>query len=106
MPRRDPMVKDLAKQRIDQLFELALRVAPTRSELADRYVNMALRLSKRIKVRIPREWKYFVCPSCQAFLYPGRSARVRIQQRRNPHTVITCLRCGGIKRYTIKRKGE
>jgi ribonuclease P protein subunit RPR2 len=99
------MVKDLARQRINQLFEMASKVAPTRPELADRYVDMALRLSRRIKVRIPKEWKYFVCPSCRAFLFPGRSSRVRIQQKRSPHTVVTCLRCGGIKRYAIKKKG-
>jgi len=106
LPRKDFMVQDLARQRIEQLFNLAIRTAHSRPDLSDRYVEMAQRLSERTRVRIPRRWKYFVCNSCNRFLYPGTTARVRIAQRRSPHTVITCLRCGGTKRYLLKSKGK
>lgn len=106
MPRNTFMMQDLARQRIDNLFNLAMKTARSRPDLSDRYVDMACRLSKRTKVRIPGMWKYFVCSSCHSFLYPGMTARVRTSPRRSPHTVVTCLRCGRIKRYPLKSKGK
>lgn len=97
-------VKDLARQRIEGLFQLALESAKEHPELSDRYVEMALRLSERTRVRLPRGWKYFICGSCGGFLYPGIGSRVRVSQRRSPHVVVTCLRCGGVKRYAITDK--
>jgi ribonuclease P protein subunit RPR2 len=94
-------VKDLARQRIEGLFQLALENAREHPELSDRYVEMAIRLSKRTRVRLPRSWKRLVCSSCGSFLYPGIGSRVRLAQRRSTHVVVTCLRCGGIKRYAI-----
>jgi ribonuclease P protein subunit RPR2 len=103
LSRNTFMLKDLAQQRIDHLFSLAIGTAQSLPDLSDRYVEMAQRLSKRTRVKIPHKWKYFICGSCNRFLYPGTTARVRIAQRRSPHTVITCLRCGSKKRYPIKK---
>jgi len=106
LPRNTFMLKDLARQRIDHLFSLAIRTAHSRPDLSDRYVAMALKLSERTRVRLPRRWRYFVCRSCKRFLYPGTTARVRIQQRRSPHAVVTCLRCGEMKRYLLKGESK
>lgn len=97
-------MKDLAIQRIEGLFKLAMDNIKSNPSLSNRYVEMALEISKRTKVRIPGKWKYFVCKSCHSLLYPGISSRVRIISRRSPHIVITCLICGEVKRYLIKKR--
>jgi RNase P subunit RPR2 len=35
---------------------------------------------------------------------PGVSCRVRIKQRREPHVVVTCLKCGKPIRIPLERK--
>lgn len=90
---------DLAKQRIERLFLLAGEAYPERPDLANRYVGIARRISMRHRVSIPRELKRSVCKECYAYLKPGSNARVRTDGR---NVVITCLKCGGIRRYPYK----
>ena len=95
----NPMVKDLASQRIDELMRLAIQTAPKDLDLANRYVEMATKLATRHRVRLPTTWKRLVCRKCKSLLIPGRTSRVRMRQNRSPHTTVTCLRCGTTKRY-------
>lgn len=98
------LIHDLAIQRIEHLFKLAIDNFKLNPSLSDRYVEMAIEISMRTRTRIPKKWKYFICKSCHSFLYPGIRARIRIAQRRTPHVVVTCLVCGAIKRYLIKKR--
>nr|2K3R_A Chain A, Ribonuclease P protein component 4 [Pyrococcus furiosus]2KI7_B Chain B, Ribonuclease P protein component 4 [Pyrococcus furiosus DSM 3638] len=91
--------KRIAKERIDILFSLAERVFPYSPELAKRYVELALLVQQKAKVKIPRKWKRRYCKKCHAFLVPGINARVRLRQKRMPHIVVKCLECGHIMRY-------
>jgi ribonuclease P protein subunit RPR2 len=90
---------DLARQRIERLFELADRSYAERPDLSDRYVDIARRISMRHRVSIPRELKRNICKDCYSYLRPGSNARVRADGR---NVVITCLKCGGIRRYPYK----
>ena len=90
---------DLAGQRIERLFKLATEAYAERPDLADRYVDIARRISMRHRVSIPRELKRNICKQCYAYLQPGSNARVRADGR---NVVITCLKCGGIRRYPYK----
>lgn len=100
----NPMVKDLAQQRIEELMSLAIATAPDDLPLANRYVEMASKLATRHRVRLPSKWKRLVCRRCKSLLVPGRTSRIRMQQERQPHMTVTCLRCGAIKRYGYGRK--
>ena len=91
---------DLAEQRIRRLFQLAEGACRERPDLADRYVAIARRISMRHRVGLPRELKRRVCKSCYCYLVPGANARVRADGR---NVIITCLRCGGIRRYPYKQ---
>ena len=90
---------DLARQRIERLFEMADRAYAERPDLADRYVGLARRISMRHRVSIPRQLKRSICKECYSYLRPGSNARVRVDGR---NVVITCLKCGGIRRYPYK----
>lgn len=107
MKRRDWEKKEkkkIAIERIDTLFTLAERVARYSPDLAKRYVELALEIQKKAKVKIPRKWKRRYCKRCHTFLIPGVNARVRLRTKRMPHVVITCLECGYIMRYPYLRE--
>ena len=94
--------KKIARQRIHRLFQLAKDVIHEDEQLAQHYINVARRVSMASRVRIPREYRWQMCRGCKKFILPGVNCRVRIQQRREPHVVITCGYCGKHMRFPIK----
>lgn len=96
--------KRIASRRIRQLFEMALNIYNDDLELAKNYVHLARKMGMRYKVRIPKEYGLLICTKCKRFIIPGSNCRVRLQQRREPHVVITCLSCGGHNRIPIRKK--
>jgi ribonuclease P protein subunit RPR2 len=91
-----PFNVDMAEQRIERLFAMAAEIGGRRPDLANRYMDIARRISMRHRVSIPRRFKRNVCKECYAYLMPGRNARVRVDGN---NVIITCLVCGGIRRY-------
>jgi ribonuclease P protein subunit RPR2 len=86
----------VAEERIDRLHDLAREA--TRAGNYDRareYVRRARRLAERNRLSLDREFVRFTCDRCDAYLIPGRNARVRTQPG---HVVITCD-CGEQDRY-------
>jgi ribonuclease P protein subunit RPR2 len=98
------IVKQIAKERIEILMEQALKTMDEDPKLAQRYVELARRIGMKYRVRIPKKWKMFICRGCKKLMIPGVTCRIRIQRRREPHVTLTCLMCGHVKRYLIKRK--
>ena len=98
-PPKKPFNVDMAEQRIKRLFQLAQKAYPKRPELADRYVDVARRISMRHRVSIPRELKKRICKECGSYLMPGENSRIRLDGK---NIVITCMKCGAIKRYPYK----
>ncbi|MEM2739392.1 MAG: ribonuclease P protein component 4 [Candidatus Bathyarchaeia archaeon] len=95
--------RGIALERIERLFELALKYFEKNPEIADRYVEVARRISMKAKVRIPKTYKrYFVCRGCKRLMVPGYTCRIRIRSEGSPRIIITCLRCGAIKRIPIR----
>jgi len=96
--------KTIARERIEILFTLAERVFPYDKELANRYVEIALAVQQKAKIRMSQKWKRRYCKKCHSFLVPGVNARVRLRQKRMPHVVVKCLECGHIMRYPYLRE--
>lgn len=87
----------IARERIDRLHELAERAArEDRQDRAREYVRLARRLAERNRLSLPTRFDRFTCAACDAYLLPGRNARVRT---RGGHVVVTCD-CGAQARYT------
>jgi ribonuclease P protein subunit RPR2 len=92
----------LARERIDRLQELARSAAVAcRDERARRYVRRARRVAERNRLTVPREFERFTCKACDAYLRPGKNARVRLQ---DGHVVVTCD-CGSQARYPYREDG-
>ena len=100
----DAETRRIALERIHILFKLARETIHKDKALAQRYVNIARRLAMAAKVRLPREYRRQVCRHCKSFILPGVNCRVRIQQRREPHIVITCLECGKHMRIPLRKR--
>ena len=96
--------KQIALQRVHTLFRLAREVVHEDPELAQRYVKIARKIAMGTKLRLPREYRRLVCRHCKSFILPGVNCRIRIQSRREPHVVITCLNCGKHSRMPLKSR--
>jgi ribonuclease P protein subunit RPR2 len=96
----------IALQRVHTLFHLAKEVIREDPELAQRYVKIARKIAMKTKLRLPKEYRNLICRHCKSFIYPGVNCRIRIQQKREPHIVITCINCGEHSRITMRKRDE
>lgn len=86
----------VAEERIERLTELSQDAAKSGDqEQAKRYVRRAQRIAERNRISLPKRFKRFTCDRCDAYLIPGRNARVRT---RDGSVVVTC-ECGAQSRY-------
>ncbi|MFW5963815.1 MAG: ribonuclease P protein component 4 [Natronomonas sp.] len=89
----------VAAERIERLHELARAAASEGDDdLAKQYVRRARRVAERNRLPLPKRFKRFTCDACDAYLIPGRNARVRT---RAGHVVVTCD-CGAQARYPYR----
>ena len=96
--------KQIARQRVQVLFQQATRTYKTNPQLAQNYIGTARKIAMAARMRLPTEYKRRICRNCNTFLVPGESSRVRIKPRREPHVVVTCLKCGSQTRINLRNK--
>jgi len=96
--------KRIARQRIVILLKLADKTAREDISLAEKYGELARKISIRCRVPIPSEWKWRFCKSCKTLLFPGITAIVRNRSEKYPHITIKCLKCGNINRRPYLRE--
>ena len=97
--------KQIARERISVLFNRVKEVFSEEPQLAQYYVNLAKKIGMRYKVKLPIELRRMSCKHCKSLIFPGINCRIRIQQRREPHVVITCFNCGGFTRIPLRNRG-
>jgi len=94
-PRDKKIQKTIASKRIKKLFSMAEQRALSGDlNLANRYVEIARKISMRNLVSIPKDLKRRFCKHCYSYLLPGSNCRIRIHRGR---LVIYCNNC---KKYT------
>lgn len=100
---------DIAKERMNILFENAEKQFFSHPERSNRYVEMAQKLSTKYNTKIPEKWNRRYCKSCNCFLYYGYNSTVRLI---NNNVNIICGECGHtmkipyIKEKKIKRRAK
>jgi ribonuclease P protein subunit RPR2 len=92
-------MQEIARARIDILWEEAKREAPERPELARRHVLSARRIAQKARIKMPREAVRRICRQCKSVLIPGVNARVRVRNNRSLHVSVTCMNCGHTTKY-------
>jgi len=96
--------KTVAKNRINKLFLMAEQCALTgKLHLANRYVEIARKLSMRYLVPLPREFKSRFCKHCYCYLLPDVTSRVRFHRGK---IVIYCNNCQKYTRIPLKKSGK
>ena len=98
--------RQIALERILILFENAVETLEREPELAQSYADLARRIGMRYKVRIPAKYRRMICRKCKSFILPGVNCKVRTRTSREPHIVITCLKCGSHMRIPLKTGEE
>ena len=101
--KRKVWIRDMAAQRIRQLFEMADEIFKQDPMMSKRYVYLARRMGMRHRVRIPAELKRRVCKECGAYLVPGANCRVRIK---NNMIITMCMDCGRLMRKPYSKTGQ
>ncbi len=98
------LLRDLARQRIRILFNMAIERARAGDfDLARRYVEIMLKLASKAGVKLLRRLKRSYCRKCYAPLIPGITLSVRIRSEgKGSRVVYKCLLCGWIRRLLIK----
>ena len=91
----------IAKERIEKLFSEAEAVFNEDQKLAKRYVELARKISTRTNTRIPFALKRKFCRKCNAYLVPGKNARIRTK---NKALIITCLECKALSKLPFGKK--
>lgn len=93
--------RQIAEERIIELFRQADIMFSRDKSLADRYVALARRISQKYKVKIPRNLKRKFCKNCHSYIKPGVNCRVRIAKSR---VIYYCLNCRKFMRFVIGKK--
>tara|TARA_Y100000310_G_scaffold344954_1_gene460744 strand:+ start:1861 stop:2184 length:324 start_codon:yes stop_codon:yes gene_type:complete len=93
--------KNIAKEKIKELFDLAKIKFKEEPKVSDRYVRVARRTAMKYRLRISYELKRKFCKYCYKYLVTGKNSRVRIS---NGKKIIYCLECKKYNRIPIKRK--
>ncbi len=100
--KRKKQYKEIAAKRITLLLHQAEQMAKTgRFTYANRYVELARKLSMRYLVPLPSEYKQQICRHCYHYLLPGRTARTRIHRG---HLILYCLHCHQFMRRPLHQK--
>ncbi|MFT4260962.1 MAG: ribonuclease P protein component 4 [Candidatus Woesearchaeota archaeon] len=90
--------KQIASERIKNLFELAGSVFKESPELSSRYLQIARNISTKHKVGFTKDQKFVYCKVCGSYLKPGINAKIRVSKSK---LVITCS-CGALRRIPLK----
>ncbi len=96
--RDKKLEKMIAKERISFLIKRAIDYKKMDYHLARRYVELAIKMAERYRVKMKKYEKRSFCKNC---LYPYRSDRMRVRIKKG-RVIITCLNCGKMRRFKIK----
>ncbi len=96
--------RELALERIRRLFELAEESHREKTNMADRYIELAREMAMHYKTGIPKEFRTRFCRACGSYLSAGSTSTVRTNKAKKA-VVIKCNKCGNIMRFPYgKRK--
>jgi ribonuclease P protein subunit RPR2 len=99
---RGRLVKEIAAERIQILYDLAIGRIDIDAELSSEYVKTLRRISAHYKVGIPENIKDRICKKCNLVLIPGLTASVRLASSRG-YVVYACKKCKSENHIFYKR---
>ncbi|MDY6774074.1 MAG: ribonuclease P protein component 4 [Candidatus Nanohaloarchaea archaeon] len=99
MGSKPAWAEEIARERIELLFQEAEEQFPERKDRSDRYVEIARNIAMSFNLSIPGEHRRKFCKNCYSFLRPGVNARVRVE---GGEKKVTCEECGETERFPYR----
>ncbi len=93
-------LRKIAYKRMNILFKKAFEVYKDNPELARRYIYLLWRIKLKAAIPLPKKMRNKFCKKCFTPWIPGETLRIRV---RNKKIIYTCLYCGTVKRFPIKK---
>ena len=90
--------KLLAQERISILIRNAFQKIDDDYELANSQAQLAKKIAKRLRLKLPYDIRQLYCKKCKRFIVPGSNCRVRIGRSKIKALRITCLLCNNVYR--------
>ncbi|MCD6229850.1 MAG: hypothetical protein J7K00_03545 [Candidatus Diapherotrites archaeon] len=97
------VVQDIARQRIEILFDLSKQELEAHPKRAARYIEIARKISSKYNERLTKKQKQSFCKKCNTPIIPGKNATVRIVSKPKKHLLITCGSCGAVKKHFLDK---
>lgn len=97
-----------AFHRMNFLYQVANKVLeqdPSTGNIASFYGHVLHMISRRVQAKLDPSIKRSLCKKCSVLLFPGVTCteRLRTSSGRGQRLVVTCLRCGTVKRFPTRR---
>ena len=93
--------KLLAQERILILIKSAFQKIDDDYELANSQAQLAKKIAKRLRLKLPYDIRQLYCKKCKRFIVPGSNCRVRIGRSKIKALRITCLLCNNVYRKLL-----
>lgn len=87
-------LREIAKKRIEILFEEAKKISIKSPELSKRYLSLANKIAQKVNLTLTKDQKRKFCKHCYSYFVPQKNVRVRLK---NKKVVYYCLSC---KKFT------
>ncbi|MCL5433432.1 MAG: ribonuclease P [Candidatus Marsarchaeota archaeon] len=97
------IIKQIAAERIEILFNEAQKMHYKNSELSKKYIKNMKMISSHYKVKIPKDIKKNICRKCNNILIPGYNSSIRIASSKG-YIIKKCLSCGNELHIFYKNK--
>ncbi len=92
--------RDIAIERIHELFEQAELTFKKSPEFSNRYIQIARKIAMKYKIKIPKELKRRFCKHCYTYLVPSVNCTIRLT---NQKVVYTCKNCKKHMRFPYSK---
>ena len=98
--RRTKNQEKIARERIGLLLDLALKSSnEEKFEQSQRFVELALLISKRYNQSLTKSQKIKICRVCNNFL-TSKNSRNMLSPK--GWKIVTCLECGSVSRHVVE----
>ncbi len=95
-------IREIARERVEKLLNLSQNIFLKDPNLAKRYLEISLNVAKRVNLRLPLQAKLRICKKCLSPMIVGSTCRVRIRAEHGSKLVVTCLKCGHVRRMPLR----
>jgi ribonuclease P protein subunit RPR2 len=89
-------LREIAKRRIEKLFQLAEEEIDLHPDRSRRYLGLAWKIATTYTIKLGADRRKF-CRKCFTLQLPGKTTKVRLEK--NKRVVYTCLNCGARRTY-------